>query len=71
MAIPHGTALFRLGYILRGGVVDAFGRKWKYSTGPAAGSGPTNYFSSLGELRKYINDVHEIRRMQEGEKSNG
>lgn len=66
-ATPHGAELLRLGYILSGGVVDSLGRRWKFSTGPAAGGGPINYFSSLSELRDYISRVHQIRRFQEVE----
>lgn len=66
-AVPHGAALYRLGYILQGGVVDSFGRRWKFSTAPAAGGGPVNYFRSLSDLRDYIDRVQQIRRFQEVE----
>jgi hypothetical protein len=56
-----GTRVSKLGYSLRTKMVDHLGRKRKYRTSPAQGSGPVNYFDSANSLRNWVSRVERDR----------
>lgn len=53
-----------LRYDLRRNRKDVMGVMHLYKTSPADGSGPVNFFDSEEDLRRWIEQVKEIRQMQ-------
>lgn len=59
--VPSGYELFMY-------VTDNFGAIHKFCASPIHG-GVINFFDSLSELKKWYDDVEDIRRIQEGKLS--
>jgi hypothetical protein len=66
--ISSSAATLLLGYNLKYNVRDhpnpRIGKKHKYGVSTLNGNGPVLYFDSLEALNKWIEDVNEIRGMQ-------
>jgi hypothetical protein len=60
-----------LGYTLRSNRRDCFGRKhaWSTSPGETMNGGPTNYFSTLESVARYLAQVEQVRSWQVGIKA--
>jgi hypothetical protein len=50
-----------LGYELKRNDIDAWGRRWKFTTLPLA-SGPINRFNTLHEVSVYADQVYRMRQ---------
>ena len=62
------SRLAALGYTLQRNQKDHLGRKWPYRTVPSGqreGGGPTNYFTSLAKVARYVAQVEQVRSWQQ------
>lgn len=64
----YGKELGKLGYDISANCIDPWGRKRKFGVYPQ-NCGSINYFDSITDLRDWIQDVRDIRSIQDGQKT--